>query len=174
MIFIVSDNVIQKVKCHFNRVRASQIKANWEKVEEELKFQPPVQLKLEDMELMNGMANGGHAGVHVEVGKLLLHTGDSRLPEPNCKQRRKHAAAVVPFLLRDRYIMGVKPKKKDYLYALVNNIWSVDSSRYAPEPLRTCAGVCFLCLRWAPLRGQLQLDLVFSTLNLLAFEIVVC
>lgn len=97
MIFIVPDNVIQKVKCHFNRVPASQIKASWEKVEEELKFQPPVQLKLEDTELMNGMANGGHPGVHVEVGKLLLHTGDSRLPEPNCKHQRKPATAVVPF-----------------------------------------------------------------------------
>ncbi|KFV65502.1 Vesicle-trafficking protein SEC22c [Dryobates pubescens] len=65
--FLEFDNVIQKVKCHFNRVPASQIKASWEKVEEELKFQPPVQLKLEDTELMNGMANGGHPGVHVEV-----------------------------------------------------------------------------------------------------------
>ncbi|KFO85516.1 Vesicle-trafficking protein SEC22c [Buceros rhinoceros silvestris] len=65
--FIEFDNVIQKVKCHFNRARGSQTKANWEKVEEELKFRPPVQLKLEDTELMNGMANGGHTGVHVEV-----------------------------------------------------------------------------------------------------------
>lgn len=67
------------MKCRFNGANRFQMKDNWEKMEEELKFQPPVQLKLEDMELMNGMANGGHAGVHVEVGKLLLHTGD-RLP----------------------------------------------------------------------------------------------
>ncbi|NXT23542.1 SC22C protein, partial [Syrrhaptes paradoxus] len=66
--FLEFDNVIQKVKCYFNGAISSQMKANnWEKVEEELKFQPPVQLKLEDTELMNGMANGGHAGVHVEV-----------------------------------------------------------------------------------------------------------
>lgn len=65
------------------------MKANWEKIEEELKFQPPVQLKLEDTELMNGMTNGGHAGVHVEVGKLLLCAGDSRLPEPNFANDRK-------------------------------------------------------------------------------------
>uniref|UniRef100_A0A6G1RML1 SEC22 homolog C, vesicle trafficking protein n=1 Tax=Hypotaenidia okinawae TaxID=2861861 RepID=A0A6G1RML1_9GRUI len=65
--FLEFDNVIQKVKCHFNGAGGSQTKANWEKVEEELKFQPPVQLKLEDTELMNGLTNGGHAGVHVEV-----------------------------------------------------------------------------------------------------------
>ncbi|XP_032867364.1 vesicle-trafficking protein SEC22c [Tyto alba] len=65
--FLEFDNIIQKVKCHFNCASGSQTKANWEKIEEELKFQPPVQLKLEDTELMNGMANGGHAGVHVEV-----------------------------------------------------------------------------------------------------------
>ncbi|GAB0185051.1 vesicle-trafficking protein SEC22c [Grus japonensis] len=65
--FLEFDNVIQKVKYHFNCVSGSQMKANWEKIEEELKFQPPVQLKLEDTELMNGMTNGGHAGVHVEV-----------------------------------------------------------------------------------------------------------
>uniref|UniRef100_A0A8D0F2X1 SEC22 homolog C, vesicle trafficking protein n=1 Tax=Strix occidentalis caurina TaxID=311401 RepID=A0A8D0F2X1_STROC len=87
--FLEFDNVIQKVKCHFNCVSSSQTKANWEKIEEELKFQPPVQLKLEDTELMNGITNGGHAGVHVEVGKLLLHTGDSRLPEPNFANDRK-------------------------------------------------------------------------------------
>ncbi|KFV92173.1 PREDICTED: vesicle-trafficking protein SEC22c [Fulmarus glacialis] len=65
--FLEFDNVIQKVKCHFNCASGSRTKANWEKIEEELKFWPPVQLKLEDTELMNGMTNGGHAGVHVEV-----------------------------------------------------------------------------------------------------------
>ncbi|KFO74203.1 vesicle-trafficking protein SEC22c [Cuculus canorus] len=65
--FLEFDNVIQKVKYRFNCSSGSRMKANWEKMEEELKFQPPVQLKLEDTELMNGMTNGGHAGVHVEV-----------------------------------------------------------------------------------------------------------
>ncbi|XP_054048506.1 vesicle-trafficking protein SEC22c [Rissa tridactyla] len=65
--FLEFDNIIQKVKCRFNSVSRSQMKANWEKVKEELKFRPPVQLKLEDTELMNGMTNGRHAGVHVEV-----------------------------------------------------------------------------------------------------------
>lgn len=81
----ISDNIIQKVKWHFNCTSGSRVKVNWEKVEEEMKFQPPVELKLEDAELMNGLANGGHAEVHVEVGKLLLCTGDSRLPKPNRK-----------------------------------------------------------------------------------------
>ncbi|KAM6104089.1 vesicle-trafficking protein SEC22c isoform 1-T8 [Theristicus caerulescens] len=65
--FLEFDNIIQKVKCHFNCASGSQTKANWEKMEEELKFRPPIQLKLEDTELMNGMTNGGPAGVHVEV-----------------------------------------------------------------------------------------------------------
>ncbi|XP_064301213.1 vesicle-trafficking protein SEC22c isoform X1 [Phalacrocorax carbo] len=65
--FLEFDNVIQKVKFHFNCASGSRAKANWEKIEEELKFWPPVQLKLEDTDLMNGMTNGGHAGVHVEV-----------------------------------------------------------------------------------------------------------
>ncbi|XP_032037670.1 vesicle-trafficking protein SEC22c [Aythya fuligula] len=65
--FLEFDNVIQKVKWHFNCTSGSRAKVNWEKVEEEMKFQPPVELKLEDAELMNGLANGGHAEVHVEV-----------------------------------------------------------------------------------------------------------
>ncbi|KAM6339295.1 vesicle-trafficking protein SEC22c isoform 1-T2 [Podargus strigoides] len=65
--FLEFDNIIQKVKCHFNCASGSQTKTNWEKMQEELRFQPPVQLKLEDTELMNGITNGGHAGVHVEV-----------------------------------------------------------------------------------------------------------
>lgn len=65
--FLEFDNAIQKVKHRFNYMSGSATKVSWEKVEEELRLQPPVQLKLEDAELMNGMANGGHAGVHVEV-----------------------------------------------------------------------------------------------------------
>ncbi|XP_021242826.1 vesicle-trafficking protein SEC22c [Numida meleagris] len=65
--FLEFDNVIQKVKQRFNYASGSAAKLGWEKVEEELRLQPPVQLKLEDAELMNGVANGGHAGVHVEV-----------------------------------------------------------------------------------------------------------
>ncbi|XP_065688532.1 vesicle-trafficking protein SEC22c [Patagioenas fasciata] len=65
--FLEFDNVIQKVKCHFNSVSLSQAKAKWAKVEEELKFWPPVQLRLEDAALPNGVTNGGHAGAHVEV-----------------------------------------------------------------------------------------------------------
>uniref|UniRef100_A0A8B9SGY6 SEC22 homolog C, vesicle trafficking protein n=1 Tax=Anas platyrhynchos TaxID=8839 RepID=A0A8B9SGY6_ANAPL len=53
--FLEFDNVIQKVKWHFNCTSGSRAKVNWEK------------LKLEDAELMNGLANGGHAEVHVEV-----------------------------------------------------------------------------------------------------------
>ncbi|OXB65521.1 hypothetical protein ASZ78_001828 [Callipepla squamata] len=66
-VFLEFDNVIQKVKHRFNYTSGSPLKVSWEKVEEELRLQPPAQLKLADAELMNGMANGGHAAVHVEV-----------------------------------------------------------------------------------------------------------
>uniref|UniRef100_A0A8D0G8A1 SEC22 homolog C, vesicle trafficking protein n=1 Tax=Sphenodon punctatus TaxID=8508 RepID=A0A8D0G8A1_SPHPU len=62
--FIEFDNVIQKVKCHFNYNNCSQMKINLEKIQEELKCQPPVLLQLEDTELINGMING-HAELHV-------------------------------------------------------------------------------------------------------------
>uniref|UniRef100_A0A669QKV7 SEC22 homolog C, vesicle trafficking protein n=1 Tax=Phasianus colchicus TaxID=9054 RepID=A0A669QKV7_PHACC len=61
--FLEFDNAIQKVKHRFNYMSGSAMKVSWEKVEGELRLQPPVQLKLEDAELMNGMANGGHAGI---------------------------------------------------------------------------------------------------------------
>uniref|UniRef100_A0A8C0UJ27 SEC22 homolog C, vesicle trafficking protein n=1 Tax=Cyanistes caeruleus TaxID=156563 RepID=A0A8C0UJ27_CYACU len=65
--FIEFDNIIQKVKQHFNSTRGSRARGSWERVEEELKLQPPVQLQLEATELLNGLSNGGHAGGHVEV-----------------------------------------------------------------------------------------------------------
>ncbi|XP_067386524.1 vesicle-trafficking protein SEC22c isoform X2 [Emydura macquarii macquarii] len=61
--FLEFDNVIQKVKYHFNYTSCSQMNS-LEKIQEELKFHPPVLLKLEDTELMNGMING-HTQVHV-------------------------------------------------------------------------------------------------------------
>lgn len=66
------------MKQHFNSSCGSRARASWERVEEELQLQPPVQLQLENTELLNGLSNGGHAGGHVEVGKSLLHqvTGD--------------------------------------------------------------------------------------------------
>nr|XP_042715794.1 vesicle-trafficking protein SEC22c isoform X1 [Chrysemys picta bellii] len=60
--FLEFDNIIQKVKYHFNYTSCSQMKNSLEKIQEELKSHPPVLLKLEDTELMNGMING-----HTEV-----------------------------------------------------------------------------------------------------------
>ncbi|XP_074982140.1 vesicle-trafficking protein SEC22c isoform X3 [Caretta caretta] len=62
--FLEFDNIIQKVKYHFNYTSCSQMKNRLEKIQEELKFHPPVLLKLEDTELMNGMING-HTEVHM-------------------------------------------------------------------------------------------------------------
>ncbi|XP_074841285.1 vesicle-trafficking protein SEC22c isoform X2 [Carettochelys insculpta] len=62
--FLEFDNIIQKVKHLFNYTNCSQMKNNLEKIQEELKFHPPVLLKLEDTELMNGMVNG-HTEIHM-------------------------------------------------------------------------------------------------------------
>uniref|UniRef100_A0A8C3SB72 SEC22 homolog C, vesicle trafficking protein n=1 Tax=Chelydra serpentina TaxID=8475 RepID=A0A8C3SB72_CHESE len=62
--FLEFDNIIQKVKYHFNYTSCSQMKNNLEKIQEELKFHPPVLLKVEDTELMNGLING-HTEVHM-------------------------------------------------------------------------------------------------------------
>ncbi|XP_043365682.1 vesicle-trafficking protein SEC22c isoform X3 [Dermochelys coriacea] len=59
--FLEFDNIIQKVKYHFNYTSCSQMKNRLEKIQEALKFHPPVLLKLEDM---NGMING-HTEVHM-------------------------------------------------------------------------------------------------------------
>lgn len=109
-LYIVSDNVIQKVKCHFNSASLSQAKAKWAKVEEELKFWPPVQLRLEDAALPNGVANGGHAGAHVEVGKLLHNL-------PNLTVQTGKTWNTSSSFYTDKYIyiyiliMCMKPKK---------------------------------------------------------------
>uniref|UniRef100_A0A8C8RV39 SEC22 homolog C, vesicle trafficking protein n=1 Tax=Pelusios castaneus TaxID=367368 RepID=A0A8C8RV39_9SAUR len=62
--FLEFDNIIQKVKYHFNYTSCSQMKNSLEKIQEDLKFHPPMLLKLEDTELVNGMVNG-HIQVHV-------------------------------------------------------------------------------------------------------------
>ncbi|XP_043365681.1 vesicle-trafficking protein SEC22c isoform X2 [Dermochelys coriacea] len=63
--FLEFDNIIQKVKYHFNYTSCSQMKNRLEKIQEALKFHPPVLLKLEDM---NGMING-HTEVHMGSGR---------------------------------------------------------------------------------------------------------
>ncbi|XP_061442365.1 vesicle-trafficking protein SEC22c isoform X2 [Rhineura floridana] len=63
--FLEFDNVIQKVKSRFSCTNCAQTKFNLEKVQEELRLRPPALVKLEEVELRNGMVNG-HAELHVE------------------------------------------------------------------------------------------------------------
>uniref|UniRef100_A0A0P6K6F5 Vesicle-trafficking protein SEC22c isoform b n=1 Tax=Heterocephalus glaber TaxID=10181 RepID=A0A0P6K6F5_HETGA len=63
--FLEFDSTIQKMKWHFNHVSPLQMKSSLEKVQEELDFQPPVVLSLEDTDRANGLANG-HTPVHAE------------------------------------------------------------------------------------------------------------
>ncbi|XP_012590781.1 PREDICTED: vesicle-trafficking protein SEC22c [Condylura cristata] len=63
--FLEFDSIIQKVKCHFNYASSTQMGSSLEKIQEELKFRPPVFLTLEDTDLANGMING-HTQMHLE------------------------------------------------------------------------------------------------------------
>ncbi|XP_060638647.2 vesicle-trafficking protein SEC22c [Anolis sagrei] len=63
--FLEFDNVIQKVKSRFNYTNCAQTAFNMEKIQEELRLQPPALVRLEDTALMNGMVNG-HAELHAE------------------------------------------------------------------------------------------------------------
>lgn len=65
---LFADSVIQKVKWHFNYVSSTQMESSLEKIQEELKFQPPVVLTLEDTDVANGVMNG-HPQMHLEPGK---------------------------------------------------------------------------------------------------------
>lgn len=63
-----ADSIIQKVKWHFNYVSSTQMKSSLEKIQEELKFQPPTVLTLEDTDVANGVMNG-HTQMLLEPGK---------------------------------------------------------------------------------------------------------
>ncbi|XP_043855396.1 vesicle-trafficking protein SEC22c isoform X1 [Dromiciops gliroides] len=63
--FLKFDSVIQKVKWHFNYASSSQLKNHLEKIQEELALQPPLVMRLEDIEVMNGLRNS-HSPVQVE------------------------------------------------------------------------------------------------------------
>uniref|UniRef100_A0A8C0DIK7 Vesicle-trafficking protein SEC22c n=1 Tax=Balaenoptera musculus TaxID=9771 RepID=A0A8C0DIK7_BALMU len=63
--FLEFDSVIQKVKWHFNYVSSTQMESSLEKIQEELKFQPPALLTLEDADVANGVMNG-HPQMHLE------------------------------------------------------------------------------------------------------------
>ena len=67
---LFTDNVIQKVKWHFNYVSSTQMDSSLGKIQEELKFQPPVVLTLEDTDVANVLMNG-HTLMHLEPGTWL-------------------------------------------------------------------------------------------------------
>ncbi|XP_007499866.1 vesicle-trafficking protein SEC22c isoform X2 [Monodelphis domestica] len=55
--FLKFDSVIQNMKWHFNYASSSQLKNRLEKIQEELVLQPPLVLRLEDTDVMNGLRN---------------------------------------------------------------------------------------------------------------------
>lgn len=63
--FLEFDSIIQKVKRHFNYMNFTQIGSSIEQIQEELEFQPPVILTMEDTAVPNGIMNG-HMKVHLE------------------------------------------------------------------------------------------------------------
>nr|BAC27266.1 unnamed protein product [Mus musculus] len=83
--FLEFDSVIQKTKWHFNHMSSSQMKSGLEKIQEELEFQPPAVLSLEDTDVANGMLNG-HTPVHSE-------------PAPNLRMKPVTALGVLSLVL---------------------------------------------------------------------------
>lgn len=65
---LVADSIIQKVKWHFNYASSAQMGSSLEKIQEELEFQPPAFLTLEDPDMANGVMNG-HTQMPLEPGK---------------------------------------------------------------------------------------------------------
>ncbi|XP_044239257.1 vesicle-trafficking protein SEC22c isoform X2 [Ursus arctos] len=83
--FLEFDSIIQKVKWHFNHVSSIQMESSLEKIQEELDFQPPVVLTLEDTDVANGIMNG-HTQIHLE-------------PAPNFRMEPVTALGVLSLIL---------------------------------------------------------------------------
>ncbi|EPY83666.1 vesicle-trafficking protein SEC22c-like protein [Camelus ferus] len=82
---VPGDGIIQKVKWHFNYVSSTQMESSLERIQEELKFQPPVVLSLEDTDVANGVVNG-HPRVTLE-------------PAPNFRMEPVTALGVLSLIL---------------------------------------------------------------------------
>ncbi|XP_047731188.1 vesicle-trafficking protein SEC22c isoform X3 [Prionailurus viverrinus] len=83
--FLEFDSIIQKVKWHFNCVSSAQMESSLEKIQEELDFQPPVVLTVEDTDKANGIMNG-HTQIHLE-------------PAPNFRMEPVTALGVLSLIL---------------------------------------------------------------------------
>ncbi|XP_030184437.1 vesicle-trafficking protein SEC22c isoform X2 [Lynx canadensis] len=83
--FLEFDSIIQKVKWHFNCVSSAQMESSLEKIQEELDFQPPVVLTVEDTDIANGIMNG-HTQIHLE-------------PAPNFRMEPVTALGVLSLIL---------------------------------------------------------------------------
>ncbi|EAW64653.1 SEC22 homolog C, vesicle trafficking protein [Homo sapiens] len=83
--FLEFDSIIQKVKWHFNYVSSSQMECSLEKIQEELKLQPPAVLTLEDTDVANGVMNG-HTPMHLE-------------PAPNFRMEPVTALGILSLIL---------------------------------------------------------------------------
>ncbi|XP_030874774.1 vesicle-trafficking protein SEC22c [Leptonychotes weddellii] len=83
--FLEFDSIIQNVKWHFNHVSSIQMESSLEKIQEELEFQPPVVLTLEDTDVANGLMNG-HTQIHLE-------------PAPNFRMEPVTALGVLSLIL---------------------------------------------------------------------------
>uniref|UniRef100_A0A5F5Q251 Vesicle-trafficking protein SEC22c n=1 Tax=Equus caballus TaxID=9796 RepID=A0A5F5Q251_HORSE len=83
--FLEFDSIIQKAKWHFNYVNSTQMESSLQKIQEELDFQPPVVLTLEDTDVANGVMNG-HTQMHLE-------------PAPNFRMEPVTALGVLSLVL---------------------------------------------------------------------------
>ncbi|XP_036866436.1 vesicle-trafficking protein SEC22c isoform X3 [Manis javanica] len=97
--FLEFDSVIQKVKWHFNYVSSTQIESSLEKIQEELEFQPPVVLTLQDADVANGMMNG-HTQMHLEPEIIFTrHLFFLNCEAPNFRMEPVTALGILSLIL---------------------------------------------------------------------------
>ncbi|KAK2507685.1 hypothetical protein MC885_002800 [Smutsia gigantea] len=97
--FLEFDSVIQKVKWHFNYVRSTQMESSLEKIQEELEFQPPVVLTLQDADVANGVMNG-HTHMHLEPKIIFTrHLFFFNCEAPNFRMEPVTALGILSLIL---------------------------------------------------------------------------
>ncbi|XP_004640714.1 vesicle-trafficking protein SEC22c [Octodon degus] len=151
--FFEFDSTIQKVKRHFNHAGTSQMQSSLEKVQEELDFQPPVVLSLEEVDTASRLANG-----HVPV---------LRQPAP-------------PFRMEPVTALGVLSLVLNIMCAALNLIRGVHLAEHSLQvaqeeiasilafliPFVACIFQCYLYLFYSPGRtAKVLLLLLFICLG---------
>ncbi|XP_055237349.1 vesicle-trafficking protein SEC22c isoform X1 [Gorilla gorilla gorilla] len=184
--FLEFDSIIQKVKWHFNYVSSSQMECSLEKIQEELKLQPPAVLTLEDTDVANGVMNG-HTPMHLEPETRFHHVtaqaglellGSSHHPPASAFQS---AGITAPnFRMEPVTALGILSLILNIMCAALNLIRGVHLAEHSLEvaheeignilaflvPFVACIFQCYLYLFYSPARTmKVVLMLLFICLG---------